>query len=510
MEVAKRVAKNTGILYVQMGITVFMSLYTTRLVLSALGVEGFGIYNVVAGAIAMLGFLNVAMTAASQRFMSFAQGKGDVKKQKSIFNISLFLHFIIGILLVLILEIAGYFLFNGILKIDPERIEVAKIVYHIMVASTFFTINGVPYDAVINARENMLMVAVLRVIEVTLKLLIAIFITYSSQFDKLFIYGFLMAFIYLILYVIRLLYCHKKYDEVSINIIEGIDKPLLKEMTSFAGYSFLGSSSSIVANYGQSIVLNMFFGSVVNAAQGISGQINGQLSVFANTMLKALNPVIAKSEGAGDRKFMLKASLVGSKLSFFLLVLFFVPMLIEMPYVFNLWLKEVPDYAIVFCRLALIKTLVEQLFLTLITAISAVGKIKYFQIYSSVLNFAPILFSYLLFLMGYPPYYLYIVFIIFAIIKGGVIMFYAKKYCELSITYFNKNIVMVCFNIFIIVFVLSTIPGYFIDEASFFRLLLVTIISFISYIFVVWFIGLKSKEREMLRNGIKNLKMFKP
>lgn len=503
MQAVKRVAKNTGILYIQMGITVLMSLYTTRLVLAALGVDDFGIYNVVAGAIAMLGFLNVAMTAASQRFMSYSQGEGNLFKQKSIFNISLLLHICIAFIIVIILEIVGYFLFEGILKINPDRIETAKLVYHFMVGSTFFTIISVPYDAVINAHENMLLVAVLRIIETVLKLTIAIVITYNNEFDSLAIYGGLMAFIYVVLYCIRLAYCHNKYKEVVVNIKKYFDKPLFNEMTSFAGYSFLGSSTSIVAFYGQGLVLNMFFGTVVNAAQGIAGQVSGQLGAFSVTMLKALNPIISKSEGAGDRDFMLKASLVGSKLSFFLLIIFYVPVLLEMPYIFNLWLEEVPDYAIIFCRLLLIRNLIEQLFLTLYSSISAVGEIKKFQVYISALTLLPLLITYILFLFGFVPYTLYIVFIIYSMFYSGIVLFFAKKYCNLSITYFMSNIVARCVIIFMVVISISAIPIYFLPS-SFYRLLLVSVLSSSLFFVAVWFIGLEAKERNYSLKVIKD------
>jgi len=317
MEQAKRVAKNTGILYVRMAITVFLSLYITRLVLAALGAENFGIFNLVGGAIAMLSFLNGAMSSASQRFMSYAQGEGDHKKQKYIFNVSTLLHFFIAIAVVILLELAGYFFFNGLLKIDPDRMYAAKIIYQFLIVSTFFTVISVPYDAVINAHENMLFVAITGIIESILKLGIAFYITYTN-FDKLISYGLLMASLAILMLIIKQIYCHIKYEEVTINIRKYRDKDIFKEMTGFAGWSFLGSSSSLIANYGQGIVLNIFFGTFVNAAQGISIQVSGQLSAFATTMMKALNPVLAKSEGAGNRKLMIKASMIGSKVSFFM------------------------------------------------------------------------------------------------------------------------------------------------------------------------------------------------
>lgn len=226
---ANRVAKNTGILYARMAITVFISLYVTRLVVAALGTKDFGIFNIVGGAIAMLTFLNVAMASASQRFMSYVHGEGNQIKQKRIFNVSVILHFLIGIAVVLLLEIAGYFFFNGILKIDSERVYAAKLIYQFLIVSTFFTIISVPYDAVINARENMLFVAVTGIIEALLKLAIAFYITFTNN-DKLISYGLLMALLTILLLIIKRIYCHLKYEEVVINIRKYFDKALFKEI----------------------------------------------------------------------------------------------------------------------------------------------------------------------------------------------------------------------------------------------------------------------------------------
>jgi len=501
---ANRVAKNTGILYAQMGITVFMSLYTTRLVLAALGAEDFGIFNVVGGAIVMLTFLNTAMASASQRFMSYAQGEGDLKKQKNIFNISLILHFFIAITVILLLEIVGYFLFDGILKITPERLDVAKLIYQFLLISTFFTIISVPYDAIINAHENMLFVAILRIAETILKLTIAIFITYTV-FDKLYMYGLLMASLSIFLLIIRITYCHKKYEEVIINFKKYFNKPLFTEITSFAGWNFLGASSSIIGNYGQGIVINMFFGTAVNAAQGISGQVSGQLGAFATTMMKALNPLIAKSEGAGNRSLMLKASFIGSKVSFFLLTIFYVPVILEMPYIFGFWLKEVPEYTVVFCRLLLVRNLIQQLFITLASSIAAVGNIKKYQISSGFLNFLPLIIGYIFFHFGYPPYTLYIVFIFYAILNGLIILYFAKKECELPIKTYLKDVVFKCLFSFLILILIAGIPVYSMPE-SFTRLIIVLIVSTFFFFIVIRFTGLTVDEKITVNNLLKGIR----
>jgi O-antigen/teichoic acid export membrane protein len=310
MSTAKRVIKNTGYLYAKMGITMFISLYTTRLVLNSLGASDFGIFSIVGGAIAMLAFLDASMAAATQRFMSYAEGEGNKEKQKKIFNISFVLHFFLALLLGGILLVSGYFFFNGILNIKADRIYAAKVVYASLIISTVFTVMTVPYDAVLNARENMLYYAIVGIIESLLKLGVALAVVYLAG-DKLVLYGVLMAIVPLVVMITMRVYCHRKYDECVIAPKKYWDKKLLKEMGGFAGWSLFGASSGLIGNYGSSLLLNHFFGTVVNAAQGIVVQLNGQILVLCNNLIKALNPVILKKQGEGDQSSMMYYSLIG-------------------------------------------------------------------------------------------------------------------------------------------------------------------------------------------------------
>lgn len=282
---ANRIIKNTGYLYAKMGITMFISLYTTRLILNSLGASDFGIYNIVGGAIAMLGFLNSAMAGATQRFMSFTEGEGNKEKQKGIFNVSLVLHFCIAIIAGVALIIAGIFFFNGILNIPTERVFAAKVVYGSFIVSTMFTVMTVPYDAAMNAHENMRYYAIVGIVESLLKLSVA-FVCVYTLFDKLIVYGSLMASIPLITLTIMRVYCHRHYEECTMNLKHYWDKGLMKEMTSFAGWNFCSSAASFLTMQGMSIVLNMFGGVIVNAAHGIANQVSGMLMVFPITCLK--------------------------------------------------------------------------------------------------------------------------------------------------------------------------------------------------------------------------------
>jgi O-antigen/teichoic acid export membrane protein len=496
-----RVAKNTGILYARMALTVFISLYATRLTLNALGVEDYGIFNVVAGSIAMLTFLSSALASATQRFISYAEGAGDREKVKVIFNVSVVLHIIIAIIVVLILEVVGYWLFKDILKIPATRVDAAQTVYQLMIVSTLLTIISVPYDAVTNAHENMAFIAVIGVLEALLKLGIAIYITHTD-FDRLVIYGFLTVITIILLLFVRQIYCRRRYEECVIRLPQYYSATVLREMAGFAGWNLLGASASMLSSYGQGPLLNSFFGPTVNTAQAISNQVSGQLSTFATTMLKALNPTIAKSEGGGNRVMMLRASLSGVKFSFFLLLLFYIPVFLEMPFIFNLWLKEVPDYAIIFCRLLLLRNLIEQLGIPLITSIHAAGKIKNFQITNSLIWIIPLPVSYYLFALGFSPKSLYYVFGSISLVRVAYIIKYMSNNVNMSLQDYTKKVLFRCLSCLTVSTILATLPLYLLPEGIT-RLGLVIVLSWFSTITSIILIGTEKSEINLLIN-IKN------
>ena len=505
MEAAKRVAKNTGILYIRMAITVFISLYSTRLILAALGVADFGLFNLVGGVISMLGFLNSSMAAATQRFMSFAQGAGDLEKVKQIFNMSSLLHWGIAILVLFLLECAGYFFFNGILNIAPDRrIEVAKLIYQFMVISTVFTVISVPYEAVITSHENMMVYAILGVFEAVLKLGIAFYITHTV-FDHLVMYGVLMAALSVLLLIIKRIYCHRVYEECYLHIRKYYDMSLLKEMGGFAGWSLLGSATSMGAFYGQTIVLNVFFGTLVNAAQAIASQISGQLGVFATTLTKVLNPLIDKSEGANNRKMVFLAVFKGTKISFYLLAFLYVPFLIEMPFILNLWLKNVPEYTIIFCRVLLIRNLIEQLYIPLINAINAEGNIKLFQIMNSFLNLTPIVMSCIIFYLGGSPYYLYFSFLFFSIFQFLLVLYFSKTNLNFPIKDFYNQVIKKTFFPFFYSLSCALLPSFFYNS-DLFRLFIITIFGIISFIYFVYRNGLDHDEKVVFGKSFEKFK----
>lgn len=470
MSTANRVIKNTGFLYAKMGITMFISLYTTRLILNSLGASDFGIFNIVGGAISMLGFLNAAMASATQRFMSYSEGEGNREKQKSIFNVSFILHLGISIVVGISLLIAGYFFFNGILNIPQNRIFAAQVIYGSLIISTMFTVMTVPYDAAMNAHENMKYYAIIGIIESTLKLAVAFICVYTNH-DKLIIYGILMAIIPIITLTIMRFYCHKYYKECIILPRKYWNKALMKEMTSFAGWNFISSSTNMIGNYGLGIVLNIFFTTIVNAAQGIANQLNGLLISFANNMLKAVNPIIIKSKGANQQELFIKTIVTGCKLNFYLTAIFMLPAIIEMPFILKIWLKEVPEYAVIFSQLQLLRTMIEQITLLVSSSVAANGQIKQLSIASSIINLFPLPLIYLSFYYGAPPQSMYIISIfIWSIIGCLPRLYFSHKLNGIQWNIYTNKIILPCILSFIVGLIFGYIPNFLHIETSYVRL----------------------------------------
>ena len=487
-----------------MGITVLISLYTTRLVLNSLGASDFGIFNVVGGAIAMLSFLNVSMAAATQRFMSYSEGEGDKEKEKMIFNCAIILHLCIALTIAIILICIKPLFFDYMLNIKPEKINAAKWIYNFTIISTVFTVMTVPYDATLNAHENMLYYSIVGIIQSILNLLVAIFITITAN-NKLIWYGALMAIISIIVMIIMRVYCKKKYNECVFHPHKYYNRQLFKEMTSFAGWSLFGSSAGIISGYGSNIVLNKFYGTILNATNGVCGQLNGQMLSFSNNMLKAVNPVIVKSEGSGSRPQMYKATFAACKLSVLMYSFIAIPFVIENSYILKLWLKNVPPYAGVFSQLMIIQVMIEEISLPLGTAIGAIGKIKTYNFVTSIILYSEIIALYFCFKLGMQPYMLVIIAAIVATIQTVYKVFYCCCYCNMPLKQYINGVVLRCNIVIVITFLCAFFIHSFMD-VSFIRLVIVCVTSFSIFAILFYYLGLTALEKKHLNNLIKNTK----
>lgn len=439
MTTSVRILKNTGFLYLRLLLTFILSLITTRILLNSLGVSDFGIYQVVCGAIGMLMFFNSSLASATQRFMSYTNGENDIDKLKIIFNVSFVLHIIVAVLVCFLFLAAGYFFFNGILNVSEHRLTAAKVAYACLVVTTVLTVINVPYDAVLNAHENMFYYSIIGVVESILKLLVAIACMFSSR-DRLIVYSVLLAIIPFVTLSIMKFYCHKHYEECVIDFKRYLNRPLMSQMTKFAGWNLFGSFAGLVSGHGNNILINHFFGTVVNAGMGVYSQVNAQMQSFSSTLLKALNPVMVKNEGGGDRQSMYQYAFTGAKLSVCLYAFFAIPIIIDREYILNIWLKVVPPYTTSFIGLALIWTFFSQIGGTLNTAIGAIGRIKETQVITATLKLLMLLFIFIAFSNGYPPYSWMIISCIISLIQLMVVVIYNRKYGDMNVCKFVTNV----------------------------------------------------------------------
>ncbi len=502
MSTTTRVIKNTGFLYAKMGITVFISLYTTRLILASLGASDFGVFNIIGGAIVMLGFLNSTMANATQRFMSYAEGEGNLHKKRQVFNVSMVLHVGVALATGVLLLIAMYPFFHGVLNIPIERVFAAKVIYLCTLVSTLLTIVNVPYDSVMNAHENMLYYSLIGIFECFLRLIVAFACVYTSS-DKLIVYGILMAMIPMVTLTIMKVYCHRKYEECVFGFKRYWDGDLVRQIASFFSWNFLTAVSSLASYYGSSLVLNHFFGTVLNAAQGIANQVNGQLSNFSLNLMKAVNPIIVKRAGAGDKEAMNRATLVSGKYSTLLIVLFAVPFILEMHYVLRIWLKDVPEWTALFCAMQLVVTVICQMSSSAATAIYAEGNIKWYAIYKSIMNVAPVILTFAAYTFGGAPYWLYIFMILIWSIGGDmVIVYYSRKQCGLKVLDFLRQVVFPVLAISLAMTIMGGCVQLLIPE-SFYRLLATGVVTTLVFIISIWSFVLKREERNKTLMMIK-------
>lgn len=372
----KRIAKNTLMLYFRMLIIMVVSLYTSRIVLQVLGVEDFGIYNVVGGIVAMMGLLNSAMASSIQRYFSFELGKNDIKQLSKTFSTSLLIYIILcGIFLVLA-ETIGLWFLNNKLLIPAERMFAANWVYQFSVISVINTLLVNPYNASIIAHERMSIYAYVSIVEVVLKLLIVFMVSWAG-YDRLIMYGFLYMAASLVVTMIYRIYCIRNFEECRFKRVD--DKGLFWQLVRYSGWNLFGASSGLVKGHGLNILLNMFFNPAINAARGIAYQVNGQVMQFSSNFYTAVRPQITKYYAAGDIENMKFLAFRSSKLSYFLVLILSLPVIIETPTIISSWLGQLPDYVVPFIRIIIIISAIETMSFPLMTISHATGRIALFQ-----------------------------------------------------------------------------------------------------------------------------------
>lgn len=401
-ENTKRIAKNTLMLYCRMLFSMLVSLYTSRVILNALGVEDFGIQNVVGGVVGMFSLLSGSLSAAISRFLTFELGKGDRERLAKVFSTSLVVQVILAIAIVVLLETIGIWFLNHKMVIPEERMFAANWLFQLSVIGFVISLISVPYNASIISHEHMSTYAYIGMADVVAKLLIVIIIAnLPVGADRLIFYATLLSIEGLMFQGFYWRYCRKHFEECRFRL--QLEKPLLKEMTGFAGWNFIGASSAVLRDQGGNVVLNLFWGPTLNAARGIAQQVSNAVGGFVGNFMTALNPQITKSYASGDKEYLMKLIFRAARFSFYLLFILSLPVFFNAEYLINLWLGQVPDHVVLYVRLILIFSLCETVSNPLITVMLATGNIRNYQIIVGGLQMLNLPISYILLRMGFFP-----------------------------------------------------------------------------------------------------------
>lgn len=501
----KRIVKNTLMLYIRMFVMTIITLYTTRIVLKALGIQDFGIFNVVGGIVIMISFLNTAMTLSVNRFLAYELGRKDQLKLKNVFNISVTIHFFIALVVLIIAETIGLWFLNTQLNIPANRMGASFWVYQLSILTFIISILRVPYNASIIAHENMSIYAYVSIIEAVLKLFVVYLLLYIT-FDKLKLYALLTCGVTLIISVFYYLYSKRKYQECNYQFYW--NREMFKSLLNYAGLSIYGNMANIFVNQGQNILLNIFFSPITNAARGISFQVNGAVSSFITNIYTAINPQIIKSYAANDREYMLKLVYQSTKLSFFLLLMMSLPLILEMKIILNLWLETVPENTVYFCQLILINSLFFYIATPSIIALQATGKIAAVHLITGSINLLNLLFSYIFLKLGYPSETVFYIQICISFVMSTSVLFIQKSQLDIAlIDYFIKVLYPI-----LRVSAIAIIIPYFLwknFEFGFLRLIIISTVSIISVALTSYFLGIDSEMRNNVKAYLSNTAMFR-
>lgn len=496
----KQIAKNTLFMYLRMGVTMLVGLYVSRIVLQQLGVEGYGLYNVIGGIIAMFSFINGSMVNVSTRFITVYLAKNDTKMLNNIFSMSFLIHFSIGVVILLLGETIGLWYLNNKLVIPEGREFAAYWLYQLSIISCILSILYVPYNGLIVAHERMKAFAYISVMDSMLKLLIAIMIAYSP-FDKLIFYGTLLAGISFLDIIIYFVYCRKNFKE-SILVFYW-NKAIFKRMLEFAGWALIGNFSYLFYSQGINLMLNAFCGPAVNAARGVAVQVEGVIRRFAGNVQVAINPQIIKSYTSNELERMYALIFTSSRICFYLLYIISLPIMIEADFILNLWLGTVPNHTVNFVRLILCISILDALINPMFTANLACGKLKIYHMSLSILMYAFMFVTYFSIRQTLLPESVFVTLLIATILGVVLRIFILEKQIGLSkLTYIHK-VLLPIISVAVISCVLP-ITSHLIIDNNIARFFISSLLSIISVLVTTYYIGMDKTEKQLVISFVKN------
>lgn len=497
----KLIAKNTLLLYFRMLLVLIVQLYTSRIVLQALGVDDYGIYNVVGGIVSIIAFLNTAMSASTQRYITYYLGV-DSGKVSIVFSNCFFVHLIIAGFVLIFAETIGLWFLDNKLVIPETRVNAAFWVYQFSVVSTIVSILSVPYNATIIAHEKMSAFAYISIFEVICKLVTA-FVIISISYDRLIIYALLILLSQLLTRQMYVWYCNKQFSNIKLQLI--VDKTLLKELFSFVGWNVFGGLSNVMYTQGINVLLNIFFGPVVNAARGVAVQVQSVVLQFTQNFQTAINPQITKNYAANNLCHMHNLIYNSSRYTFFIMLVMILPVFLEIKVLLGLWLGDVIEWSVVFSRLMLLIVFFDSLANPLMTAAAATGKVKKYQamIGGTMLLIVPVSFI-LLKYNSYPPL-AFVVHLLFCVITFIMRLFIIKPMISLKLNDYLNQVVLVILRVGGLAIIPPVILHLILQE-NLLNSIFIILISIFSTIVSILLFGLKSGEKQFILSYIKNIK----
>ena len=496
---SKRVAKNTLILYIRMFFIMLVSLYTSRVILQVLGIEDYGVYNVVGGVVSMFSIISSSISTAIGRFITIALGEKNIEKLKIVFSTSIIIQFTLAIIIGILIEIIGVWYLYNKMNIPPGRTDAAFWVLQCSIVTFGLGLISVPYDAEIVAHERMDVYAYFSILDAAMALLI-VYLLRIIPFDKLIIYAILCTCASLIMRIIYGIFCKRAFEECRFQLV--FNKKLLKELGSFTGWHLLGETTWILNNQGVNLVVNSFFGVTLNAARAVAGQVNNAVGKFSGNFMTALNPQITKTYAEGDLESMHSLIFRGAKFSYILMFFLALPILLETPTLLDLWLDKVPDYAVSFTRLTIISSLIVVLGNTLVKAQLATGNIKRYQIVISLCGFWVFPLTWLAYRLGASPEWSYYIYISVYFLMLFVRVYLVKDLIQMQWQDFFRNVFM---RVAIVTVVSSAIPValHCMQEESIWRLVTVSLVSILSIALTSYYLGIDNNERTALTDSAR-------
>lgn len=495
----KRIAKNTLMLYFRQVLILLVSLYTVRVVLNTLGVEDYGIYSVVGGIVSFFSFLSGSMASATQRFFSFSLGQNDAEKLKKTFSVNLVIYISIALIAFILLETIGLWFVNNQLKVPQERFDAVIWIFHFSILTFVASIFTTPFMAIIIAHEDMQIYAYVSIVEAVMKLAVVFLLVYLP-FDKLELYGTLLFMVAVIIATIYIGICIRKYRECQFRKFYW-DSEMFREITGFTGWTLFGQTTTVARNQAVTILLNQFFNPTIVAARAIATNITTQINLFSNNFNVGLYPPIIKAYAANEREEMFSLIFNGSKITFFLMWVFALPMFLGMDMILNFWLKTPPPEAVLFTRLALVEVLINSISLPIATAARAPGKMRTYELTLGLIQFTILLFDWIALKLGYPAHTVFIIAAIINLLMFFVRLIIVQGLIGLPLVLFFKRVVMPVSAIIL----MSAIPSWVIHHLlpeGFLYTLFSLAFSFILASISMYFIGLNKVWRDKVRINI--------